>query len=123
LLVFYPGDFTPVCTKQLCEYRDHFDHFIKLGIQIIGISKNTPEEHAAFKKQYGFQFPLLSDPENVVAKEYKCGSKWMFGAVSRANVIVDQNQNIVYRYVEKLPITRRKADEMQEILLSLQLRR
>ena len=123
MIVFYPGDFTPVCTKQLCEYRDSFEDFTKLGIQIIGVSKNTPEEHKSFKEKYNFQFHLLSDPSNKIAKAFNCGSKWMFGAVSRAIVIVDQNQDILYRYVENLPITRRKVDEIQETILSLQIKK
>src|SRR5579871_6362033 len=69
LVVFYPGDFTPVCTKQLCNYRDNLMSFIDFGVQIVGISRNSPSEHAHFAEEYGFSFPLLSDPGQKVARE------------------------------------------------------
>src|SRR5690348_9026815 len=60
LVVFYPGDFTPVCTKQLCSYQDSIESFKRFGVQLVGISKNSPQEHRKFKEHYKFEFPLLS---------------------------------------------------------------
>ena len=119
LLVFYPGDFTPVCTKQLCNYRDNFEAFKKYGVQIVGISKNTPEEHQEFAKKYDFQFPLVSDPENKVAKLFGCTSLMMFGGISRAVFVVDTKGYVAYRYIEPTSLTRRKADELTKILQDL----
>lgn len=48
LLVFYPGDFTPVCTRQLCNYRDSLESFRRYGVQLVGVSFNTPLQHKAF---------------------------------------------------------------------------
>ena len=49
LLVFYPGDNTPVCTAQLCEYRDGIDAFSGLGVRLIGISPDGEESHRRFQ--------------------------------------------------------------------------
>lgn len=119
LLVFYPGDFTPVCTKQLCNYRDNLDQFFKFGIRVVGISSNSVEDHKRFAARYQFPFPLLSDQDKTVAKLYKCHSFLMFGAVSRAVFIIDKNQRILYRYVEPTVLTRRSADELVGILRDL----
>lgn len=119
LLVFYPGDFTPVCTAQLCNYRDNVASFSKFGLRILGISKNTPEEHRAFSGKYGFPFSLLSDPGNQVAKAYGCTSLWILGTVSRAIFVVGTQGQILYRHVEPTPITRRKADDLLDVLTDL----
>ncbi|MCB0417935.1 MAG: redoxin domain-containing protein [Bdellovibrionales bacterium] len=119
LLVFYPGDFTKVCTAQLCDYRDHMDDFGSLNVRIVGISKNPQESHGRFATQYGFSFPLLSDPSEEVAKSYGCRSLLMFGGVSRALAVVSTDQRIRYHYVESTVITRRTAHELLEVLEQL----
>ncbi len=112
MLVFYPGDFTPVCTAQLCDYRDNIDLFDQLNVTIFGISKNSVEQHKKFAEQKQFSFLLLTDPKNRVAKAFGCTSKYLLGMVSRAIVVVNMNGEIIYKYVESIPMTRRKADEI-----------
>jgi len=119
MLVFYPGDFTPVCTKQLCDYQEHWNEFLSAGVQVFGISKDSPEKHADFSAKYGFKFPLLSDPKNEVAKNLGCTSGWMLGMVSRAIVIINRNKKIVYHHVEPVAITRRRSGEIFDSLKTL----
>jgi peroxiredoxin Q/BCP len=119
LMAFYPGDFTFVCTKQLCNYRDNWSDFQDLGIQVIGISPNPWQQHAKFTEQYKFPFPLLSDPGNAVAKNYGCTSLFLLGGVSRTTMVVNQSGLILYRYVEPTTFTHRKADELIGILRDL----
>jgi peroxiredoxin Q/BCP len=119
LLAFYPGDFTPVCTKQLCNYKDNMNEFEKYGLEILGISSNTTEKHKEFDAKYSFPFKLLSDPGGKVAKMYGCSSKLMFGNLSRAVFIINKGGIILYRYVEPTVLTRRKADELIGILEDL----
>lgn len=117
VLVFYPGDFTPVCTKQLCEYQENFDGFEKWNVQLLGLSKDSGEKHKSFADKYGFKFPLVTDTKNQVAKAYGCSSKWMLGSVSRAICIVGKDQKLLYRFVEPLAVTRRTS---QDIFKSLE---
>lgn len=112
MLVFYPGDFTPVCTKQLCDYQENMDKFTARGIQVLGISADDPEKHQKFIKKFGFTFPLLTDPGKKIAKLYDCKSAFMLGAVSRAIVLINQRKEIVYRYKEPIAITRRESEEL-----------
>lgn len=119
VVVFYPGDFTPVCTKQLCSYRDAGDEFRGLGVQIVGISADSPEKHAEFRKKYKFEFPLLSDPDKSVARDFGATSKWLFGAVTRANFIVNRGGEIVFAHVDGVPITHHKSSDLQDVLKEL----
>src|ERR1700742_1184853 len=61
VLLFYPGDNTPVCTKQFCSYRDHAEDVDGLGATIVGISSQDLDSHAAFVAKHGLNVPLLAD--------------------------------------------------------------
>lgn len=119
LLAFYPGDFTPVCTKQLCTYRDRIEDFNKFNVQIFGISANTSSSHAEFVRKYDFPFLLLSDPNKLVAKAYDCTSILLLGRISRAVFILNTSGIILYRYVEPTTLTKRKPEELVAILNDL----
>jgi thioredoxin-dependent peroxiredoxin len=112
MVVFYPGDFTPVCTKQLCAYQEMYDQFVKHGLQVLGISHNPPEEHQKFRQRYHFTFPLLTDPGRAVFKQWGVTSLFMFGGTSRAVFIVGRDGRILYRYVEPTPLSYRKPGEL-----------
>jgi peroxiredoxin Q/BCP len=109
LLVFYPGDNTPVCTAQLCEYRDGFDDYRDLGVEVIGISKDSADSHRDFKRKRLLPFTLLSDPELVAAKRY--GASGMLG-MKRATFLVDEQGVIRYEHVEALALFRRSHEEL-----------
>src|SRR3954471_13106940 len=70
VLLFYPGDNTPVCTKQFCSYRDHADDLSDLDAVIVGISAQDLDSHAAFVAKHGLNIPLLADTDGAVAKLY-----------------------------------------------------
>jgi peroxiredoxin Q/BCP len=112
MIAFYPRDFSPVCTKQLCGYQEALDRFVKYGVNIVAISPNDPEKHAEFKRAYGFAFPLLSDPDKSVFKSYGVTSLFMLGGASRAVFVIARGGKVVYRYVEPTVLTHRKPDEL-----------
>ncbi|MHA2142072.1 MAG: redoxin domain-containing protein [Candidatus Thorarchaeota archaeon] len=70
VLLFYPGDFTSVCTEEMCRFRDDLADYNDLGANVIGISVDGIFSHAAFKEKHGIQFPLLSDWEKTVIHTY-----------------------------------------------------
>jgi thioredoxin-dependent peroxiredoxin len=119
ILVFYPGDFTPVCTKQLCDYRDNMEQFHSFGVQLFGISKNDRDSHSKFVDAHKFPFPLLTDPDNKVAKQYGCSSLFMLGSISRAVFLVNTKGMILYRYIEPTVLTRRKSDDLIKVIKQL----
>ena len=70
LIYFYPGDFTPGCTAQACNFRDHYSEYEKRGISIIGISMNPQSSHKKFKEKYSLPFEILSDVTGEVTSKY-----------------------------------------------------
>ena len=109
LLVFYPGDNTPVCTRQLCDYRDGMDEFAGVGVRVVGISKDSLESHQKFREKHQLPFDLLSDDDLSVAASY--GAKGMLG-MKRATFLVDEAGVIRYEHVESLAVFRRTREEL-----------
>jgi peroxiredoxin Q/BCP len=116
LLVFYPGDNTPVCTKQLCDYRDGIEAFEGLGVDVIGISNDNAESHRKFSRKHHLPFRLLTDAGLQVAAQYD--SKGLVG-MKRSIFLVDESGVIRYRHVESLPVFRRKREELLEVIEKL----
>ena len=116
LLVFYPGDNTPVCTAQLCDYRDGIEAFEGLGVRVVGISADDGDSHRQFRAKHKLPFTLLSDPKLEAAGLYD--SKGMLG-VKRSVFLVDKKGVIRYRHVESLSLFRRKRDEILEVIEGL----
>ncbi|RSM40188.1 peroxiredoxin [Amycolatopsis balhimycina DSM 5908] len=72
LLVFYPFAFSGICTGELCQLRDEFADYDNKGVQVLGVSVDTPFSLKAWAEKEGYQFPLLSDfwPHGEVARAY-----------------------------------------------------
>jgi peroxiredoxin Q/BCP len=116
LLVFYPGDNTPVCTRQLCDYRDGVEAFAGLGVEVVGISNDSAESHRRFREKYDLPFTLLTDPDLAVAGLYD--SKGVLG-MKRSVFLVDEAGVIRYLHVESLALFRRKREELLDVIRSL----
>jgi peroxiredoxin Q/BCP len=97
ILAFYPGDFTPVCTKQFCSYRDDSDRIQALGVPMLGISPQSVESHERFVTENGLELPLLSDPGKRVAGAY--GVVGPGGFLRRSIFLVDGEGIVRYRHV------------------------
>jgi peroxiredoxin Q/BCP len=118
LLVFYPGDDTPVCTRQLCDYRDNLGEFRGLGVEVLALNPQPLDSHRSFAGKHDLPFPLCSDPDKRVCNAY--GASGLLGMTKRALFLVDRNRRVRYRRVD-LPIFRRTADELREVLSGLDL--
>src|SRR3982750_4656935 len=70
VLLFYPGDNTPVCTKQLCSVRDHWSDYQATGAEVVGISTDSVESHDKFSEKYDLPLRLLSDSEGKIRDLY-----------------------------------------------------
>lgn len=68
VLFFYPGDFTPVCTKEACGFRDMYEELQAADTEVVGVSKDDATSHEKFAKEHDLAFPLLSDPGSKLAK-------------------------------------------------------
>ena len=100
VLAFYPGDFTPVCTRQFCSYRDAADRLDELDAVVLGISPQSVGSHERFTAEHGLTVPLLADQAHVTARAY--GVVGPGGLVRRSIFIVDPGGYVRYRHVALL---------------------
>ena len=70
VLYFYPKDFTSGCTTEACSFRDNFDELQKMGVAILGVSKDSVESHQKFAEEYKLNFPLLADIDKKIYSSY-----------------------------------------------------
>ena len=121
VLVFYPGAFTTVCTKELCMFRDTMSDFNNLNAHVIGISVDSPFANKAFADQNNLQFPLLSDYTREVSKQYGgvhqdfAGIKG-YTASKRAVFIIDSNGNVKYAWISENPSVEPDYNEITKAL-------
>lgn len=115
VLLFYPGDNTPVCTKQLCSVRDNWDDYQKMEAVIVGISTDSVESHRGFSEKYDFPFPLLSDESGKVVESYDVKS-WLPGRSARAVVVIDKNGKIAYHKTQPMSLFRPGDAEVLEAI-------
>ena len=120
LMLFYPGDFTPVCTKQFCSYADRWEEFDKLEATVVGISAQPVERHHEFKSMHGIPGPLLADVGRKVAKAY--GLSQPILGTRRAVVIVDEDGRIAYKHVHLLGLDFQSVDDLRDALAGLTAR-
>jgi peroxiredoxin Q/BCP len=93
VLIFYPGDETPGCTKQLCAVRDDYSKFEAKNAKVFGVNPAGIDSHKKFVKRYSFQFPLLIDEGQKTAKLYGCDA-WPM--VKRTVVVIDPQGTVIY---------------------------
>jgi len=117
VLVFYPGDDTPVCTKQLNSYNDDLSQFEALNAQVVAISAQSIESHEKFASKHGFRFPLLADTDKAVAGAY--GTLGPLGFPRRSVFIIDGDGVVRYAHRAIAGLTFRPVGELIEVLLGL----
>ena len=107
VLFFYPKDFTPGCTTEVCEFRDLSAEFEAAGATVWSVSVLDAESKAKFKAQHGLTFPLLADPDHAVAERYgvwveKQNYGKIYFGIERATFLVDPEGRIarVWRKVK-----------------------
>ena len=110
VLVFYPGDDTPVCTKQLNSYNDDLEQFSEMNAQVIGISAQDVRSRDAFAGKHGFEFPLLADTDKAVAGLY--GTLGPIGFPRRSVFIIDDEGVVRYAHRAIAGLTFRPVKEL-----------
>jgi peroxiredoxin Q/BCP len=111
VLLFYPGDETPICTRQMCSVRDRWDDYSATGAEVVGISTDSVESHKKFAEHHDLPLRLLSDMEGNVAKLYGAQSL-IPGKVARSVFVIDAKGTIRHRDVRPLGLFRPKDDDV-----------
>lgn len=110
IIYFYPKDDTPGCTKEACAIAEVYGDFEKLGVAVVGVSKDTPRSHKKFAEKYHLPFTLLSDPTTEMMQAYGAwGEKSMYGrtfmGTLRISYLVDPEGKIAKVYPDVDPAT------------------
>ncbi len=123
VLVFYPGAFTGVCTKELCTLRDSMSSFNSVNAQVVGVSVDGPFANQAFASANGLTFPLLCDFTRTVSKQY-CGVHENFAgiqgytAAKRSVFVLDAKGIVKYAWISENPGVEPPYGEISKALAS-----
>ena len=118
VLAFYPGDNTPVCTRQLCSYQDDLGSLTELDAQVWGISSQDVDSHERFAAKRGLTFPLLADTDRAVQKLY--GVAGPLGHTKRSIFVIDPAGVLRWSHISLLGVTYQDTDAIAEALKACQ---
>lgn len=116
VLAFYPGDFTMVCTKQFCSYRDEGDRLDAIEADVLGISPQSVDSHERFSKEKSLNVPLLADEDKAVAKAYGIVAGPM---VRRAIFVIDEEGVIRHRKVTLAGLSYETVGDIEEAVAAI----
>jgi len=96
VLYFYPRDFTLVCTREACGFRDSYDELLSAGAEVVGVSVDDAKTHDRFAKERGVTFPLVSDPQRKLAMRYGATSvlSSVMGISARLTFVIERTARI-----------------------------
>jgi peroxiredoxin Q/BCP len=117
VLLFYPGDFTPVCTKQFCSYAERAEDMGALDAVVVGISANDVASHERFRSTHSIPVPLLADADRAVARAYGLAAPLL--GTRRAVVVVDADGRIAHRTAHAVGLRYETVDDIAAILARL----
>lgn len=105
VIYFYPKDDSPGCTAESCSFRDHFADFQDAGAQVYGVSADSTASHRAFKEKHRLPFDLLSDPDNVIRKQFGVKPNLLGLLPGRVTFVVDASGKVVHKFTSQLNVT------------------
>ena len=122
ILYFYPKDETLGCTKEACSFRDNLADFTKMGVVVLGVSKDSVESHKKFSKHHNLNFPILSDVDKKIINDYgvwklkKFLGREYFG-VARTTFLIDPAGKIrkIYEKVNPLGHINQIIDDLRNL--------
>ena len=110
VLLFYPGDETPVCTRQMCSVRDRWDDYVATGAEVVGISSDSVESHQKFAAHHNLPLRLLSDSEGTASRLY--GARSLIpGKVARSVFVIDAQGVLRHSDVRPFGLFKPKDDD------------
>jgi peroxiredoxin Q/BCP len=119
VVYFYPRDMTPGCTREACAFRDAQAQLRRRGAVVLGVSPDSAASHERFRGAHKLNFPLLSDPDKAVAKQYGAfGEKAMYGrqvmGMIRSTFVIDR-EGVVRRVFPRVRVEGHAAQVLEAI--------
>src|ERR1041384_6292961 len=119
VLLFYPGDETPICTRQMCSVRDRWDDYLATGAEVVGISSDSVESHQKFAAHHNLPLRLLSDSDGTASKLY--GARSLIpGKVARSVFVIDAQGILRHSDVRPLGLFKPSDDATIEAIRAAQ---
>lgn len=121
ILSFFVAASSPVCETEMCTFRDSWDELSKLGAQVIAISNDGPFANKAFAEKNNLKFPILGDYKSKTIRDYDVLMPHLlhvkdYDAAKRSIFIVDENGEIVYKWVSDNPLIEPNYQEIKDFL-------
>lgn len=120
VLYFYPGDFTLVCTRETCGFRDSHAELASKDTEVIGVSVDSDETHQRFAKEYEVPFALVSDANKKLAQSYEATGllSRLLGKTGRITYVIDKNGHIAGVFDSELRASKH-VDGVRELIRKL----
>ncbi len=119
VLAFYPADFTPVCTTEMCDFGDNIAALADLQAQVVGISTDSVEKHADFARRFSLKFPLIADTDKSIGQAFGVAGNFLRPAHKRALFIVNTKGIIVWKKIELAAVFRTDAKVVRKVLAGM----
>lgn len=120
VLYFYPADFTLVCTRETCGFRDAYEELASKDTEVIGISIDSDASHERFAKEYKVPFALVSDEGRTLSKSYDASGflQGLIGKVARVTYVIDKKGEIAGVFESELRASKH-VDGVRELIRKL----
>ncbi len=121
IIAFFPAAESPVCTAEMCSFRDQLDELRDYGANVIAISVDSPHANKAFTQSHHLNFPVLSDYRRDTIKKYgivmsKLGTMEGYNAAKRSVFILDEKGTVIYRWISDNPTIEPDYKEIKGVL-------
>jgi len=124
VLAFFPAALSPVCTKEMCSFRDSFAEISQAGAQVVAVSIDGPFANKQFTEMHGLNFPVLSDYSRDAVRKYGVVMPDLlhvkqYNAAKRSVFIIDPTGIVKYKWVSDNPLIEPNYDEIKQVIRSI----
>ena len=121
ILSFFVAASSPVCTKEMCSFRDSWDEISKLGAQVVAISNDGPFANKAFAEKHSLNFPILGDYKSKTIRDYDILMPHLlhvkdYDAAKRSIFIINEDGTVGYKWVSDDPLVEPNYEEIKNFL-------
>ncbi len=124
ILAFFPAAGSPVCTGEMCNFRDSLNSFKSQNVMVLGISVDSPFANKVFAEHHGLNFPILSDYNRQVIEKYNVvmpslGKLKDYKVAKRSIFVIDRNSEVLYKWVTDNPLIEPDYNEIRKVTNTL----
>ncbi len=124
ILAFFPAAMSPVCTKEMCSFRDSFQEMNNVGAQVVAVSIDGPFANKQFTEMHGLNFPVLSDYARDAVKKYGVLMPDLlhvkrYNAAKRSVFVIDPDGIVKYKWVSDNPLVEPDYEDIKQVIKTI----